>query len=146
MKALSLHCDYALAVASGIKTVELRTWETSYRGDLLICSTKLGSKSSDLKDYYIFGKAIAIAEVVDCVPFSEKHRYGALLEKNEKVSKNTYSFILKNIRIIEPFDIKGQQRLFNVENDKINILPHKNINSRISYWIKNNYIKEYPWA
>ena len=39
MKALSIHPEYAMNIVKGLKTVEVRTWTTKYRGDLLICAT-----------------------------------------------------------------------------------------------------------
>lgn len=39
MKALSLHPENAAAVAWGDKLVEYRTWQTKYRGPLLICAS-----------------------------------------------------------------------------------------------------------
>ena len=40
MKALSVHPVFAMKIFSKEKTIELRTWKTDYRGDLLICSTQ----------------------------------------------------------------------------------------------------------
>lgn len=40
MKALSVKQPWAELIASGVKTIETRTWYTSYRGPLLICSSK----------------------------------------------------------------------------------------------------------
>ncbi len=38
MKALSIKQPWAHYIASGQKTIETRTWETKYRGPLLICA------------------------------------------------------------------------------------------------------------
>lgn len=40
MKTLSVHQPWAELIALGLKSVELRSWETRYRGPLLICSTR----------------------------------------------------------------------------------------------------------
>ena len=39
VKALSIHPYYAQAIVTGLKTIEVRTWRTDYRGDIVICST-----------------------------------------------------------------------------------------------------------
>lgn len=39
-KAISLHQPWASLVALGLKNYETRSWGTSYRGNLLICSAK----------------------------------------------------------------------------------------------------------
>jgi hypothetical protein len=40
LKALSVRQPWAELIASGKKTIELRSWSTSYRGPLLICTGK----------------------------------------------------------------------------------------------------------
>lgn len=39
MKALSIHPEYAMNIIKGLKTIEVRSWTTKYRGDMLICAT-----------------------------------------------------------------------------------------------------------
>jgi hypothetical protein len=39
MKALSVRQPYASAILAGVKTLEIRSWQTHYRSDLLICAT-----------------------------------------------------------------------------------------------------------
>ena len=39
MKALSVQQPYASLIAHGEKTVEIRSWRTQYRGDLLIVAS-----------------------------------------------------------------------------------------------------------
>jgi len=103
MKALSVKQPWANLIASGLKTIETRTWKTKYRGDLLIVS----SKSPKIEPA---GYALAIVELVDCRP---------MIKADEKVAccelYPAYAWVLKNIRPIEPFPVKGQLNLFDVE-------------------------------
>ena len=143
MKAISIFAPYATEIATAIKTIELKSWRTSHRGDLLICSSAL--KYKDIKDKCIFGKAIAVVEVVDCVPFErDLHAEEACLFEDEEFEG--YAWILDNIRLIEPFDVKGQQRLFNVEHDlkiiDIDVYEDENCDAVFQYWLDNGYIKE----
>ena len=39
MKALSVRGDYVMDMITGKKKIEYRTWQTKYRGPLLMCST-----------------------------------------------------------------------------------------------------------
>ncbi len=39
MKALSVRGDYIMQMIEGTKKIEYRTWQTKYRGPLLMCST-----------------------------------------------------------------------------------------------------------
>ena len=38
LMALSIRQPYAQLVAGGTKTVEVRSWRTDYRGELLVCA------------------------------------------------------------------------------------------------------------
>lgn len=94
MKALSIWPAYAMEIAYGFKTKEYRSWDTHYRGDLLICSTiGHGGKGT------IPGHAVCVATLVD----------------TKKISNNMYAWILENVRAIKPVKVKGQQRIFNVD-------------------------------
>lgn len=39
MKALSVRQPWAQLILAGVKTIEVRSWATSYRGELLICAS-----------------------------------------------------------------------------------------------------------
>ncbi|MFC4770620.1 ASCH domain-containing protein [Enterococcus hermanniensis] len=97
MRALSLRPDYAWEVLTGEKVFEYRTWPTKHRGDLLICATAKKIEG------FISRHAIVVVEVTDC----------------QKLSDGTYAWKLDNIRCIKPFPVKGQQRLFNVDDSLI---------------------------
>lgn len=49
MKALSIRQPYASLVAHGIKDVENRSWETNYRGIVLIHAARVVPKEADLE-------------------------------------------------------------------------------------------------
>lgn len=101
MKALSLRSDYALDVLSGDKTVEYRSWSTNHRGDLLICSTARKIPGT------IPGHALAVVRIKDV----------------KKLSERQYAWQLDNLRAIEPFPVKGQQHMFNVDDSLIKYHP-----------------------
>jgi ASCH domain. len=100
MRALSLRPDFALDILTGKKTTEYRSWNTNHRGDLLICSTARKMKGT------IPGHALIVCEIAEVVEMSPKH----------------YAWKLKNFRTIKPFEVKGQQGFFNVDDDKIEIV------------------------
>lgn len=112
MKALSIHPYYAMGIAVKEKTIECRTWQTDYRGELLICSTN--------KKYHgtIPGHALAVVELADIVPFTQKHLDAALMDKAE-FQPGCYAWILKNARCIEPFAVKGKLSLWDCDHDII---------------------------
>ncbi len=104
MKALSVKQPWANMIASGEKTIETRVWCTEYRGDLLIVS----SKNPNVQPA---GCALAIVELVDCRPMTvsdERDAHCALYP-------NAFAWVLRNIRKVTPWTVKGQLGLYDVE-------------------------------
>lgn len=150
MKALSIYSPYASAIANNIKLVELRSWRTSHTGKLLICSTKENSNDKELKDEFIFGKALAVVDLIGCEPVNEFYLDCALVdlddpEYNFDYYKNLYAWGLDNVKPIKPFDVKGKLRLFDVDESQIEYLDinlDKNPSALQDYWLKNAYVKK----
>ena len=73
MKALSIKQPWASLVATGVKTVECRTWKTKYRGPLLICSSKGDIAIDDDGDSLVLpgGMALAVVELLDIRPMTK---------------------------------------------------------------------------
>lgn len=129
MKALSIHAPYATAIAGNEKTIEVRSWQTKHRGDLLICSS---SKIVDGWDRFLpVGHAIAIVDLTNCRNFIKSDCDAAMISSNQ-MPENHYAWILDNIRPIKPVKVKGKQRIFNVDIDPefINIFGDELLN----YW------------
>lgn len=121
MKALSLKQPWAELILQGKKTIELRKWNTNFRGDFLIHSSKIpdkkgmrefGFKDSDLPCGFILGKA-RLAEV---------KRYHSdkefLADRNKHLatkSWGTYGFILEDIRRTGKIPAKGRLNFWNFE-------------------------------
>ena len=145
MKALSIGAFYATAIATNFKTIETRSWPTSYRGEILICSTASKQGLSHLKDSLIFGHALAIATIKDCQKFKKSDRQKAMIDRYTNMH-GMYSWHLSDIRPIKPIPIKGQQRIYNTDIKKsdLEILNIKNDNELFRYWYENNLIKEIP--
>ena len=104
MKALSIREPHASKFLNEEKTIETRTWKTDYRGDILLCASKK-------PESVISGHAFAIAELVFCRPMLETDEWLACCE----IYDGAYSWVFKNLRKIDPFPIKGQLGLFEVE-------------------------------
>lgn len=110
MKALSIQPDYALMIATGFKTVEVRTWKTDYRGDVLICST-----SKKIKDT-IPGHALCVVKLVDVVPMKKKHCKAAAMSPKEYQPDLFYAWILEDARMLDqPIPVKGKLSLWNYD-------------------------------
>ena len=112
MKALSIHPVYACEILAGQKTVEVRTWKTAYRGDLLICSTNHKVKDT------IPGHALCVVTLKDIEPLSSKHFAGAMFKRsNIDNLEGKYAWILSDVRWIKPIPLKGKLGLWNYEGE-----------------------------
>jgi len=114
IKALSVKQPWASFIAVGDKTIETRTWSTKYCGDLLIVSSEKPDAMSEAvaKHYKLpLGMALCIARLVDCRPMTQEDEIAAKCA----CSENLYAWVLKDIRRIKPFPVKGQLRLYDVE-------------------------------
>lgn len=120
MKALSVHPYFAMSIVVGIKTVEIRTWKTDYRGDILICST--AQKIHGM----IPSHALGVVRLADVVPFDRnKHLKAADIEPSgiDKDFKG-YAWILEDPRVIKPIPVKGKLSLWNFDREnEIEYLP-----------------------
>jgi len=91
-KALSVKQPWASRIADGSKRIEYRSWQTHYRGDLLICATARPVIAGLPR-----GVALCLVDLLDCY-------------ENE----NGWSWRLGNVRLIRPFPVKGRLRLYEV--------------------------------
>jgi len=110
MKALSLTQPYANWICDGSKPIETRTWQTGYRGDLLICATKQKVYHEGVLIEPI-GVALCVVEIVDCTPMAPHDEIAARVKWRPEL----WSWLIENVRKIKPFPVKGQLRIFNVD-------------------------------
>lgn len=113
MKALSVTPEWAMPILLGAKTVEWRSWKTSYRGDLLICA------SSKPKPGYISGRALCVVTLTDIEPFFSEHLVPAMMDYIEP----GYAWVINDLRWIKPFEVKGKLHLYDVPDDRIEYIP-----------------------
>lgn len=111
MKALCLKEPFASLVLEGKKTIETRKWKTSYRGKLLLCASKTPKSA-------ISGKAFATAELIDCRKMTKDDEDSACC----KIYHRANSWMLKDIKPIKPFPVKGQLGLFDININENSIV------------------------
>lgn len=104
MKALSVRQPWASLIADGKKTLEIRSWSTRYRGDLLICAS--AKPHGDLPT----GQALAVVSVTACRPMKPDDKGAACCE----FRKGHFAWELLNVRRVDPFPVKGKLSLFEV--------------------------------
>lgn len=126
MRAISLWQPWASAMCSGVKRNETRSWPTSYRGDLLICSAKRKPSLEEVGDMATFetamampyGCALCVVELYDCVPTALF--YGAtplkISEAESSLGDYTagrFAWLTRNCRKLKrPMPILGHQGLW----------------------------------
>lgn len=134
MKALSVRLPWSLFIATGEKSVEYRTWKTSYRGDVLICTSKY--KEAGTFKNKILGHSVCLAKIVDCVPFSEEFLDQACME--EMPDEYGYALILEDIRPVKPEPVKGKLMIFETDYHP-DFLPYEK-EDLFNYYVENEWI------
>jgi hypothetical protein len=104
MKALSVRQPWASLIASGKKTIEVRSWRTHYRGPLLICAAKRPSGLGPA------GVALAVANLVDVRHFRRGDARAACIE----ATSGDFAWVLGDVRRIDPFPVAGKLKMFDV--------------------------------
>lgn len=111
MKTLSLKQPYAELILEGKKTIELRKWNTHFRGDFLIHSSKTPDMNAmkkfgfnELPNGFILGKA----NLVDVKRYVNEEEY--FKDRDKHLSSNfwgDFGFVLRDIERITPISAKG---------------------------------------
>lgn len=118
-KALAFQQPWASLIMTGAKTVECRSRniKTPVR-DLLVCASKTASHFLPFPGL-AYGYAMALVDVVDCIPFREEHLEGACME--EMPAEGDKAWILENPRPVKPFPVHATASFFYVP-DKIELV------------------------
>ena len=129
MKCLSVSQPFADLIISGKKTIELRKWNTNFRGEILI-HAPLKIRKEDCKRLKIKEKLVTGA-IVGKVELYDVKKYNSIKEVKEDkafhhAGKNfqdrKFGFMLKNSKSFRiPIPFKGQLGLFDVDIPKTKI-------------------------
>ena len=119
MKTLSLKQPYAELILQGRKTIELRKWNTHFRGEFLIHSSKIPDLSA-MKKYgfnelpcgFILGKA----KLVDVKKYIDEEEHEK--DRDKHLASNfwgNFGFVLGDIERITPIVAKGNLNFWNFD-------------------------------
>ncbi len=125
-KCLSLKQPYADLVVSDRKTIELRTWNTKFRGEFLVHVSKKVDKEACERnkidpDSLTTGAIIGKATLYDVKVYDNERSF--LRDKSKhfatkESADHKYGFLLKGGRKFRrPIFIRGQLKFFPVEID-----------------------------
>ena len=129
MKCLSISQPFADLVVAGKKTIELRKWNTNFRGEFLIHSPiKVRTEDArrlKISKKFVTGAIIGKAEIYDVKKYNSKSEVNSDYKKHF-ASKNfhdrRYGFLIKNAKLFRvPIPYKGKLGFFDVELPKTKI-------------------------
>lgn len=108
MRVLSVKQPWASLIASGRKSVELRSWSTKYRGPVLILA---GSGIWRGTDHPIGprGVSLCVVDLVDVRPVAPGDADAACIEPPEGF---TCAWVLANPRAVTQHQVKGRLGLY----------------------------------
>ena len=123
MKCLSVSQPYADLIVQGKKTIELRTWNTKFRGEFLVhapfkikkdACKRLGIDETKIRTGVIIGKA----EIYDVKVYNSVSELKSDYKKHfatEEFLRHKYGFLLKKPKELRrPIPYKGSLGFFNV--------------------------------
>ncbi len=111
MKALSIKQPYAELIVSGRKKIELRKWNTKFRGEFLIHASKVPDNDAMCK----FGfKELPLGCIVGKAILKDVKKYGNKEEFDKDKEKHladfnfgNYGFILDCVKRVKEINCKG---------------------------------------
>ena len=128
MKCLSICQPFAELIVQGEKTIELRKWNTKFRGEFLVHAAK-NILEEDCKRMKISPKTVTTGAIIGKVNLVDVKKYESDKElnkdkkKHHSVSDNTknkYGFILENPKKLRvPIEYMGKLNFFEFHPDEI---------------------------
>ncbi|MBI4139733.1 ASCH domain-containing protein [Candidatus Woesearchaeota archaeon] len=126
MKCLSLKQPWAELVVNGRKTIEIRKWNTKFRGDFIVHASKIPNAEAMTRlgfESLPVGCIVGKAKIVRVKMYSsieefegdgDKH-FAKCYDWNKK--GKLYGFILENAQRLHKIPLKGQLNFFDVNDN-----------------------------
>jgi len=113
MRALSVKQPWANLIASGRKSIEVRSWATTYRGPMIIASTQKCKLEP-------VGCTVALVTLEDCISLNKNDFDNCFPDHLQKDFHTRWydgmiGWKLSDIKKLQPFPIKGQQGLYHID-------------------------------
>ena len=120
MKCLSVCQPFAKLIVQGKKTIELRKWNTKFRGEFLVHAPQKirldDCKRLKIKPEMTVGAIIGKVELIDVKEYENSTQIKIDLKKHlalNDISENKYGFILQNPKELKiPIPCSGQLNFF----------------------------------
>ena len=124
MKALSVKQPFAYLLGDGLKSLEVRSWPTEHRGELLICASASPKnffwhdETSKVERLLHAGCMIAVVNVMDCRPMTKGDAEAAC----SPFVKGAFVWATEPVRWCRPVPVIGRLQLFDVPDSSIKLL------------------------
>ena len=119
MKVLSIKQPFVELILQGKKTLELRTWNTKFRGEFLIHASKVPDKEAMKKfgfDKLPLGCIVGKAELIEVKKYDNVKEHKKDRDKHLASSCfGNYGFILENVEKIKEIPCNGKLGFWNFE-------------------------------
>ena len=127
MKVISIKEPFATLIVKKHKSIETRSWKTSYRGEIYIHASKTMMKDKISENAYKYvpkeqlhsSEIIGKANLVDCIEMTEE--YIKTINEKEKLlgiyEVGRYAWVLEDIKEIEPIKAKGKLNIWEYKED-----------------------------
>ena len=123
MKVLTIKQPWATLIMQGDKRFEFRSWQTKYRGDLLIHAGKgIDKEAMKRLAKYLpaelpYGKILGKVKLVDCIKMSPEFKQLLLKENSDIYTKSSfqenYGWQVADVQIFEKsIEAKGHLSLW----------------------------------
>ena len=123
MKVLTIRQPWATLIMQGDKRFEFRSWQTKYRGELLIHAGKGVDKEAVKRlEKYLpkdlpLGKILGKVTLVDCIRMSPEFKEELLKENSDIYTKSSFKenfgWQLENVQVFDvPIDAVGHLSLW----------------------------------
>ena len=128
-KALSIKQPWMWLILNHFKDIELRTWNTKFRGYFALHASKTfdswgynyvsAIQTMPLKNLFERGKILGIACLYDVIEFEEYNKFyeyrARHLNNPSLFVGNQKGFVLQDIKSIPPIEMKGKPNFFNID-------------------------------
>ena len=149
MKCLSVCQPFAKLIVQGKKTIELRKWNTKFRGEFLVHAPQKirldDCKRLKIKPEMTVGAIIGKVELIDVKEYENSTQIKIDLKKHlalNDISENKYGFILQNPKELKiPIPCSGQLNFFEFKPEltKINEIKTELFEEEHRYmWINHH--------
>jgi hypothetical protein len=111
MRTLTVRQPWASLIASGAKTIEIRSRRTNYRGPVVILAGKGSDPQCDPDTVYPHGVTLCVVELLDCVPLTPEHQESSCVPTDRfsaAVEAEHFAWVLSEPIPVKPVAVRGQ--------------------------------------